>query len=93
MPQQQLFVLNSPFMVTQAKALSARIDKEAKDDPARVRLGYRLAFGREATDEEVSLGVRYLQTSDGKDANKNKLTRRERYCQALLGSNEFMYVD
>lgn len=92
-PQQQLFVLNSPFMINQAKALAARIDKQVTTDDARVRLGYQLAFGREPTDDEVSLGVRYLQTTDGKEASTNKLTRRERYFQALLASNEFMYLD
>jgi hypothetical protein len=90
-PQQQLFVLNSPFMVYQAKALAARLEKEARDETSRVRLGYLLAFGRPATDDEVSIGVRYLQAADA--AGQNKLTRRERYCQALLASNEFLYLD
>ena len=92
-PQQQLFVLNSPFMVAQAKALAVRLEKDAADDAGRVRRAYELAFARPATAEEVSLGVRYLQTHDGSDAGQNKLTRRERYCQALLASNEFLYVD
>ena len=92
MPQQQLFVLNSPFMVAQAKALSTRLEKEATDDTSRVRRAYELAFARPATDEEISLGVRYLQTQDAA-GNQNKLTRREHYCQARLASNEFMYVD
>jgi hypothetical protein len=92
-PQQQLFVLNSPFMVAQAKALAQRLEKEGNDDAARVRRAYEVAFARPATDEEVSLGVRYLHTADGPDAGRNKLTRRERYCQALLASNEFLYVD
>jgi mono/diheme cytochrome c family protein len=91
-PQQQLFVLNSPFMVAQAKALSSRLEKEAADDASRVRRAYELAFARPATEEEISLGVRYLQTTDAA-GNPSKLTRRERYCQALLASNEFMYVD
>jgi hypothetical protein len=91
-PQQQLFVLNSPFIVNQAKALAARLDKEAKEDSSRIRLAYELAFGRPPSEEEVSLGVRYLQAADA-EADKNKLTRRERYCQALLASNEFLYVD
>lgn len=91
-PQQQLFVLNSPFMVAQAKALSTRLEKEATDDASRVRRAYELAFARPATEEEISLGVRYLQTQDAA-GNQNKLSRRERYCQALLASNEFMYVD
>ena len=37
MPQQQLFVLNSPFMVTQAKALAARLEKVAPDEAGRIR--------------------------------------------------------
>jgi hypothetical protein len=92
-PQQQLFVLNSPFMVTQAKALTARLAKEATDDASRVRRAYELAFARPATDDEISLGLRYIQTSDAANGGQNKLTRWERYCQALLASNEFMYVD
>jgi mono/diheme cytochrome c family protein len=91
-PQQQLFVLNSPFMVAQAKALAQRLATEAADDTARVRRAYELAFARPATEEEVSIGVRYLQTADA-PGGPNKLSRRERYCQALLASNEFMYVD
>jgi Protein of unknown function (DUF1553)/Protein of unknown function (DUF1549)/Planctomycete cytochrome C len=92
-PQQQLFVLNSPFMVAQAKALSNRLEKEATDDSARVRRVYELAFARPATEGEVSLGVRFFQTHDGADSKQNRLTRRERYCQAILASNEFLYLD
>ena len=44
--------------------------------------------------DEISFGVRYLQATDADaKAKANKLTRRERFCQALLASNEFMYVD
>jgi hypothetical protein len=89
-PQQQLFVLNSPFMVTQARALAGRLEKEAPDEAGRIRRAYELAFARPASEEEVALGVRYLQAPD---AGQNKLSRWERYCQALLASNEFMYVD
>jgi hypothetical protein len=91
-PQQQLFVLNSPFMIAQAKALGARLAKEAADDAGRIRRAYLLAFARPATEGEVSLGLRYLHTTDAA-GGQNKLTRWERYCQALLASNEFMYVD
>jgi hypothetical protein len=90
-PQQQLFVLNSPFMVAQAKALAVRVEKESSDDSARIRRAYELAVARPATAEEVSLGVRYLQGHEPEAGNK--LTRWERFCQALLASNEFMYLD
>ena len=94
-PQQQLFVLNSPFMIEQSKAFAARIQKEAGpnvDD--QIRLGYALAFGRPVGDRELQLGLGYLQADETEDEKKqNQLTRWERYAQALLGSNEFMYLD
>jgi hypothetical protein len=94
-PQQQLFVLNSPFMIEQSKAFAARIQKEAGpnvDD--QIRLGYALAFGRPVNDRELQLGLGYLQADETEDEEKqNQLTRWERYAQALLGSNEFMYLD
>jgi len=91
-PQQQLFVLNSPFFVGQAKALAARVGAEERDDTARVRRAYLLAYGRPATDAELLLALRYL---GGKDdpSERNGLTRWERYAQALLAMNEFLYVD
>jgi hypothetical protein len=93
-PQQQLFVLNSAFMANQAKAFAARLKNEANDDGARIRRAFVLAFGRSATDDDVETGLRYLQGKDsGKDAVANKLTRWERYAQALLASNEFLYID
>ena len=93
-PQQQLFVLNSPFMVNQSKAFAARLQKEAVDDAARIRRAFLLAFARPATDDDVEIGLRYLTGKDsGKESTLNKLSRWERYAQALLASNEFLYVD
>ena len=94
-PQQQLFVLNSPFMVEQSKAFAARIQKESA--PAledQIRYAYMLAFGRPVSDRELQIGLQYLQYQETEEAKaQNKLTRWERYAQALLASNEFMYLD
>src|SRR5258708_37932715 len=50
-PLQQLFVLNSDFMVQQAKALAARAASiSTDDDAARIRHAYRLLFGRDVSD-------------------------------------------
>jgi hypothetical protein len=91
-PQQQLFVLNSPFFVARSKALAARLQKLGADDGARVRLAYPIVYARPASDAEVEVATRYLA---GKDAaeEKNQLSRWERYCQALLAGNEFLYID
>jgi hypothetical protein len=91
-PQQQLFVLNSPFVIDVSKALAARVQKEAKGDAERVQLACRLAFARHASAEEEKLFVAFLRASDA-PGEQNRLTRWERLAQILIGSNEFMYVD
>ena len=94
-PQQQLFVLNSPFMIEQSKAFAARILIETADGlEDRIHHAYRLAFGRKASPGELRVGLEYLQTIDAPEQKElNKLNRWERYAQALLASNEFLYID
>ena len=90
-PQQQLFVLNSPFMITQAKALAARVHQEHPDSQeSRITYVFRLAYGRYPSKAEMDLATTYLTT---KETEKNQLTRWERFAQAILAANEFMYLD
>ena len=91
-PQQQLYVLNSPFVIETAKAFAARVQKEAPTDAERVQRAFALAYGRPATANEAQLFVAFLQGTDG-DATANRLSRWDRVAQILIGSNEFMYVD
>jgi hypothetical protein len=100
-PLQQLFVLNSEFMVRNAKALVEKIvGKEDSEKPdsyadqiARVRQAYRLLFAREASEREVERAVAFLGAESEGSEGQNKLTRWEQLAQALLSSNEFMFVD
>jgi len=94
-PQQQLFVLNSPFMIEQAKAFASRLEKEAGSDiESKVRHAFLLAYGRSVTDAELAMAKRYLSVvDDGTETDNSALNRWERYAQVLLGSNEFMYLD
>jgi hypothetical protein len=89
-PQQQLFVLNSEFMIRQAKAFAGRVQKGAETDAERIALAYRLAYARPPTDAEVQLGLGFLGEPAASD---DKLTRWEQYAQALLAANEFLYID
>ncbi len=91
-PQQQLFVLNSPFVIETAKALAARVQKEATTDAERVQRAFALAYGRPASADEATLFVAFLQGQDA-EPTANRLSRWERIAQILIGSNEFMYVD
>src|SRR4029079_15636329 len=55
-PQQALFLMNSPFLLDQARGLA----KRAADAPDRVRSLYRLALGGDRSDDERRLGEKFL---------------------------------
>ena len=86
---QKLFMLNSPFILSQAKALAARLRANSREsDKARVQHAYALLFGREPERIEVKLGLEFLH----KPAIP-EMDRWEQYAQMLLVSNEMLYVD
>jgi hypothetical protein len=87
-PQQALFLMNNPFVVECARGLLARPEVAAeKDAGARVRHLYRLAYGRAPAAEEAALAREYLGGAAPAPA------AWERYAQALLLANEFVFVD
>ncbi len=64
-PQQALFLMNSPLVIAQAKNIVARDDfRVLPDDPARVRFLYELLFQRPPTAEEVKLGGEFISQSE-----------------------------
>ncbi|MSU35977.1 MAG: DUF1553 domain-containing protein [Pedosphaera sp.] len=85
---QALFLLNDPFTIDQARELARRIahDFSASTPDEQVRAAYRLLFGRSPTGVEISVGQTLLEGPGQADL-------LARYCQLLLGSNEFFYVD
>ncbi len=94
-PLQQLFVLNSDFMVNNARALATRLTADPKqDDATRVRHAFLLLYGRAATDRELQLGLTFLRGPAAPAGTPQvALSRWERYAQVLLAANEFLYVD
>jgi hypothetical protein len=78
-PLQALFVMNSSFVQDQAKALAEQVAAEASPE-AKVRLLYRKVFSRNATPDEMALGIKYLGAAD-----------TARYAQALLSTNEVIF--
>ena len=88
-PTQKLFLLNSPFMLEQAKALASRLTSDsAENDAARVRRAYLLLYGRSPSPEEVRLAVEFLEKPEA-----DGMPRWERYAQVLLAANEMLYLD
>ena len=61
-PQQSLFMMNSPFVVEQAKATAQRQEvTTAANDIARIRAVYRIIFEREPASEEIGFARKFLQ--------------------------------
>jgi mono/diheme cytochrome c family protein len=54
-PMQALTLLNDPVFIECARALGARLRREAKDQDERLRLGFRLCLGRPPSAEELAV--------------------------------------
>jgi len=60
-PTQRLFLMNSDFMQIEAEELAKRVALEP-NNRERIRKAYRIVYGRDATEEEITLGIDYLKT-------------------------------
>ncbi len=91
-PQQALFLMNSPFLLGQARALANRPDLPADDLNAWIGRLYLDLLGRPAEPREVEVGRRFIEgrpKAEGADSP----SPREEYAQVLLLTNEFIFVD
>jgi mono/diheme cytochrome c family protein len=97
-PQQALFLLNSPFVAEAARAVVTRVEAAkalapALSTEAEVKLLYRAVLSRSPTKEEAELAVEFVTVAEKEKAEKGKLTAWEQLAQVLLMSNEFAFVD
>src|SRR5207248_1018556 len=60
-PLQRLFLMNSDFMQVEAEELAKRVANEA-DNRTRIKKAYQYIYGRDATEEEIGLGLGYLKS-------------------------------
>jgi hypothetical protein len=81
-PLQQLFFLNSEFTRKRAEALARQLES-AGDDRARIARAYELLFQRRPAETEVRTGLEYLAQGG----------MWPLYAQALLSSNELLFID
>jgi len=95
-PLQSLSLLNSDFCRNRAKALAARVLGEANETTeARVARAFLLALGRTATGDELLVSRGFLEKQPAQypgqeDADDRAWTD---FCQMLLASNSFLYVE
>jgi len=80
---QALLLLNNPQVIELAKRWAAELVRLGPDE-ARVRAAYLQAFARPATAAEVAEAVAFIKPAP---------EAWPRFCQALLCTNEFVYVE
>lgn len=91
-PQQQLFVLNSDFMIQSAAALAAHLEESVSSDEQRITLAYQWAYARAPTADEVAFGLEFLRIA-AEDRGEDRLSPWEQLAQAILAANEFTWID
>ena len=94
-PLQSLALLNSDFAIARAEAFAQRLLTETDGSTtALVRRAWRLAMGRDPTANEAALAGEFLESQRGQypaaDAPRWATTD---FCQMLLASSAFLYVE
>jgi hypothetical protein len=96
-PQQALYMMNNAFVDTQARALAARVSVAEERPEDRLRLAYRLLYGRAPSGEETRAALRYLSEAraslPGAPRDEQSGAAWGGLMRVLLSGNEFFYVD
>jgi cytochrome c553 len=99
---QALLMMNSQFMVDYSTAFADRVRREAGDELSQqLKLAWKIAYANEISDESRTAMLEFVETQAGllreDDAKLSEVDSRKKAlavaCQALLGANQFLYVD
>jgi len=103
---QSLLLMNSDFVLGAARQLADRLNvTSGADVNERIRLAWQLLFGRAPREDELQSASRFITDelarltaaaeaiSDPKQKPDPNQWAWTAFCQALFGSNEFLYVD
>ena len=96
MPLQSLSQLNSEFSLARAREFAARLEKDALPDPRRrIRLAFEIAAGRTPTEDEMLGSLHFIETQTQSLEPHADASPRAwiDFCQMLLASNQFLYVE
>ena len=88
-PQQALFLMNSPFLAAQSDKLREAAARQAPSGQARVKVLYQKVFQRNPTDAEIVEALKFINAATEKEQNE----AFSQLAQVLLLTNEFGFVD
>lgn len=87
-PQQALFLLNSPFILTCAETIASERDAEQPANEQLIQI-YRRILGRDPAAWELAAGAKFIE----RRGNQQEAARWADLAQVLLVSNEFFFTD
>lgn len=96
---QALHLMNDPWITDTARQVTERPEIAAQTEPPRrIELLYKLIFGRGPTPTEIELGCGFVERAQIEPLQREAGSSESGepwavYTQALLLSNEFMFVD
>jgi hypothetical protein len=97
-PLQSLSLMNSDFVIKRAERFATLLEREcAGDNGSRIDRAFLLTTGREPDARERDRAARFLDTQPANYPGSTQPECRHRtladFCQMLLASNAFLYVD
>lgn len=104
-PPQSLLMMNHDIVLQQSQRFTQRVAAEVGDDvTAQVRRAWHLAYGTPASEADVTAAITLIEAQRqhfealyAAAKEKPSLTPQQQalavFCQALISSNRFLYVD
>ncbi len=98
-PDQGLYFLNNEFVIEQSELFARRLMAENSDVETQVRGAFLWAYGREATNGEISAAKEFYEQfevpnrASRRDNSSPALKKLSALCQAILASAEFRFLN
>jgi hypothetical protein len=93
---QALFMMNSRLVAEQTRLLAASLlSNERLDDAGRLERLWLAAYSRPPREDETHLALAYVRDYESREAapSEARLRAWQSLCRAVIGANEFIYVE
>ena len=90
-PGQALYLYNNLFVIEQAEQLAKVLQDSAKTSEDRVNLSFQKILSRSPTADEKKASLELIEFTQTE--TQNELKSWSSFCQSLMMTNEFRYID
>ena len=92
-PGQALYMMNSSFVMKQSEEMSRVLSDQAEDREEFVRLAFLNSFGRVPRAEEMKAAKEFFRRFRSYQDEEDVEAMMAAFCQGLIGSAEFRYLN